>query len=179
MSDLATGAVLKVPNLQLTNQMLIVMPHDQARSNHFEGMDGIIGFSFLSKFVVEIDYENHFLTISKPEAFNPADKGEEVPIDVRQNRIFLNAQINLNNGAAVDAELVIDTGNRSPIMLNTGFNKKLVVPAKNIPIYVFGLSGKMSRKAGNIHFPMFSLHSTKIKAEHHLGRRKGISVILP
>ena len=150
LSDISMGAILKTPDLKLTNQMIIVMPRDESRSLHFDEKDGIIGFSFFSKLVVEIDYDNMQLIISKPEDLNSIDKGKKIPIDVRGNRIFLNAKVTLDNGSSIDAELVVDTGNRAALMLNTGFRQEIVLPTKYVSYFTHGLSGKMSRKTGRI-----------------------------
>lgn len=149
-SDLSMGAVLKVPNLKLTNQMIIVMPKDERRSMLFEGKDGVIGFSFFSKLIVEIDYEKFKMTLTQPEFFDAKDKGEKIPIDVRGNRIFVNAIVNLESGPPINSELVIDTGNRSALVLNTTNKPELVLPSKYISYFASSLSGKMPRKAGRI-----------------------------
>ena len=46
--------------------------------NKFEGveLDGILGYDFFKRFVVEVDYINHILTIYEPEKFNYSGDGE-------------------------------------------------------------------------------------------------------
>ena len=149
-SDLSMGAVLKVPNLSLTNQMIIVMPKDEKRSLHFQGKDGVIGFSFFSKLIIELDYENKKMIVSKPAFFDPENKGEKIPIEVRGNRIFVKAQVNLEKGSPINTELVLDTGNRSALVLNTNYRPEIILPTKYISYYASSLSGKMLRKAGRI-----------------------------
>lgn len=150
LSDIAMGLDLKVANLELTNQMIIVLPQNKGRSLLFEGKDGIIGFSFLSKFIVEIDYENQVIIFTKPEIFNPEGKGQMIPIEVSGNRIFVNAQVKLNDGSSALAGLVVDTGNRSALMLNSCYNEKLGIPSDAITYFVHGLNSKLKRKAARI-----------------------------
>lgn len=150
LSDVCLGATLRVPNLTFSNQMIVVVPHDAERSLHFEGQDGIIGFSFFGHLIVGIDYEKQLIIVSQPGTINESDLGQKIPVEVRANRIFVKADVQLENGKSIPAELVIDTGNRSALTLNTGNGNDLNLPEKTISYYARGLTNRIGRKMGRI-----------------------------
>ncbi|MFH1214557.1 MAG: PDZ domain-containing protein [Candidatus Neomarinimicrobiota bacterium] len=150
LSDVSLGATLKVPNLTLTNQMIVAIPRDATRSRQFEGVDGIIGFSLFNHLIVSINYERQYMIISQPGTVDLAKAGQAVPVDIRDNRIFLKADVKLESGAIVPGEFVVDTGNRNALMLNAGNNNALVLPARNLPYFAASLTGKAQWKMGRI-----------------------------
>lgn len=150
MSDVSTGAMLKIPNLTLTNQMIVVLPHDPNRSRQFEEQDGIIGFSLFAHLIVAINYEQQYMIITQPGTVDLTKAGQAVPVEVRDNRIFLKAAVQLENGTTVPGEFVVDTGNRNALMLNPGKNSSLTLPVKTIPCIACGLTGKSQWKMGRL-----------------------------
>jgi hypothetical protein len=150
LSDVSPGKTLKIPNLTLTNQTIVVLPRDAARSRQFEDLDGIIGFSLFNHLIVSINYERKYMIISQPGMVDLTKAGQEVPVEVRGNRIFLMAEVKLDNGATVPGEFVVDTGNRSALVLNTGRNNALKLPTRHLPYLACGLNGKVDRKIGRI-----------------------------
>jgi len=150
MSDASMGATLKVPNLALTNQTIIVLPPDPNRSRQFEEQDGIIGFSLFAHLIVSINYERQYMIITQPGTVDLTKAGHAVPVEVRDNRIFLKAAVQLENGATVPGEFVVDTGNRNALMLHPEKNDRLTLPGKTIPCVACGLTGKSQWKMGRI-----------------------------
>ncbi len=150
LADVCMGAAFKVPSLTLSNQMIVVVPHDPERSRHFEGQDGVIGFSFLGHLRVSIDYEKKLITLSKPGTSRESDLGQKIPVEVRSNRIFAKADVQLANGTTIPGEFVIDLGNRSALTLNTGSRSDLKLPEKTISYYARGLTSRIGRKMGRI-----------------------------
>jgi len=150
LSDACMGASFNIPDLSFSNQMIVVTPHDQDRSLHFEGQDGIIGFSFFGHLIVSIDYEKQLITVSQPGTINESDLGQRVPVEVRSNRIFVKSDVQLENGTTIPAELIIDAGNGSALNLNTGSSKDMSLPDKTISYFARGLTGRIDRKIGRI-----------------------------
>jgi len=150
LSDVCIGATLEVTDLKFSNQMVLVIPHDNERSLHLEGQDGIIGFSFFGHLVVSIDYENQLMTVSEPGTIYESDLGQKVPVDVRSNRIFVKADVELENGANITGEFVVDIGNTSALTLHTGSRNDLILPDKTISFYSHGLTSSIGLKMGRI-----------------------------
>ena len=85
----------------------------------FDGMDidGILGYDFLNRFVVGIDYQNQMLSIWEPDSFNYSGAGERIPITIEGNTPQLTAKID----GEYEAAFRIDTGSRSSLDLHAPF----------------------------------------------------------
>lgn len=170
LSDVCMGATFKVPSLTFSNQMIVVVPHDPERSRHFEGQDGAIGFSFFGHLMVSIDYEKQLITVSQPGTINESDLGQKVPVEVRSNRIFVKADVQLENGTTIPGEFVIDLGNRAAMTLNTGSRKDLKLPERTISYYARGLTSRVDRKMGRIKsFRIGDFQLNKVLSSFHDG----------
>jgi|GEM_PF-930133 len=149
-ADLAMGETINFPGMQLQNQMVIVMPEDSIRSLHFEGRDGIIGFSLLSRFVVKVDYDSMRVTLVEAKTFQYTGSGEEHKITIANNRIFLPVTIKMNQEVSISGDLVVDTGNSAALTLNARKNKDIVVPEKSIVYTARSINETFFRFAGRI-----------------------------
>lgn len=150
LSDVCIGETLKVSELTFSDQMVVVIPSDTNRSMRFEGQDGIIGFSFFGHLVISIDYERLLITVSEPGTINESDLGQKIPIEVRSNRIFVKADVQMENGTNITGEFVIDTGNSSALTLLIGSRNDLILPEKTILYYAHGLTSRIGLKMGRI-----------------------------
>jgi len=126
-ADLATGITLGVAGLELTDQMVIVMPHDTTRSNVFEE-HGVIGYSLFNRYVVRIDYVKHVITLIEPDKFTYEGSGQELPIKFRNNFALLECSVELIGGAKVPLELAVDTGASHALSLNVGSDDDIIIP---------------------------------------------------
>ena len=149
-ADLAMGESLSFPGMELKNQMVIVMPPDSIRSLYFEGKDGIIGFSLLSRFVLKINYDSMRVTLVEPEKFQYSGSGQAYKITVTNNRIFLPVSLKTNQEVSISADLVVDTGNSAALTLNEGSSKDIAVPEKSIAYTTRSINEEIFRYAGRI-----------------------------
>ena len=149
-ADLSVDETINFPGMELKNQMVIVMPYDSIRSLNFEGKDGIIGFSLLSRFVLEINYDSMRITLVKPEKFQYSGSGQEQKITVTNNRIFLPVSLKTNQEVPTLADLVVDTGNSAALTLNVTSSKVIAVPEKTITYITRSINEEISRYIGRI-----------------------------
>ena len=56
-------------------------------------VDGIIGFPFLSRFVVTVDYDAKQMTLALPEAFHPSSTAQVLPIELREKWPFVKGEL--------------------------------------------------------------------------------------
>jgi hypothetical protein len=84
-------------------------------------MEGLIGFDFFDKFIVEIDYESKVIRLFDPKTYHYSGLGESIPITVDQEarNPFLTAEITVQGAAAQSRKLLIDTGSNDA--LDDGF----------------------------------------------------------
>jgi hypothetical protein len=80
-------------------------------------IEGLIGFDFFEKFIVEIDYENKLIRLFDPKAYHYSGAGDSIPITVDQEarNPFLTAEITVQGGAPQSRKLLIDTGSNDAL----------------------------------------------------------------
>ena len=78
--SLASGATFTFPGMELRNQHVDLL--DQTGLEKALGvlLGGILGYDFLSRFIVEIDYDAKIMTLHKPSAWQYTGHGFVVPI---------------------------------------------------------------------------------------------------
>ena len=81
-------------------------------------LDGIIGYSMLSHYAVEVDMDRHVLTLSREHLALPPD-AISVPFTLESGFVFVQARIQGQPG-----RILIDTGDRSSLTLFGPFAKE-------------------------------------------------------
>jgi hypothetical protein len=81
---------------------------------------GVLGYDFISRFVMEIDYDNGALTLHDPKTFTYAGKGTGVPITMSGGIPVVRAKLN----GQYEGEFRIDVGSGSTVDLHGPFVKK-------------------------------------------------------
>jgi aspartyl protease/PDZ domain-containing protein len=84
-------------------------------------LEGLIGFDFFEKFIVEIDYESKVIRLFDPKTYHYSGVGESIPIivDPEARNPFLMAEITVQGIAPQSRKLLIDTGSNDA--LDDGF----------------------------------------------------------
>jgi len=95
-----------------------------------EGVDfaGLVGFEVFRRFVVEIDYARHRITLTLPEAFRYEGDGTRVPFE-------LDDRIPVVEGAidGLSGTFSIDTGSRSTVDLHAPFAREHGLASAYVP----------------------------------------------
>ncbi len=87
--------------------------------------DGIVGISFFSKKMVEINYSNHFIRISDQSKAIDLDDFQGIPFKLAGNRIFIPLKIALSKDLHVDGDFLLDLGSPYAISLTSKTAAKL------------------------------------------------------
>jgi hypothetical protein len=148
-SDLAMGVTLSVPEVEFTNQMVLVMPQDSARALHFEGKDGVIGNTLFSRFAVGIDHDMMKVSLTEPDIFAYEGCGREIPARIDRYP-FIVCDAAVAGDRTVPVELLIDTGNAAAFTLNAGSQEGLILPEKTIEYHARSVGQEILRLAGRI-----------------------------
>jgi hypothetical protein len=79
--------------------------------------EGLVGYDFFEKFVVEIDYESRVMRLFDPRTYHYSGVGESIPIivDEQARNPFLMAEITVPGAAAQQRKLLIDTGSNDAL----------------------------------------------------------------
>lgn len=84
-----------------------------------EELGGLLGYDFISRFPILIDYDNQLLTVYKPDNFNPPERGIEIPFHLVMQIPTITAEIN-----AIPGEFIVDLGNAVGLVLHHDFVKQ-------------------------------------------------------
>jgi hypothetical protein len=83
---------------------------------------GILGYDFISKFVVEIDYLRQAITLHDKAAYQYHGDGDSLPITFNAaGHPTVHAQVIDETGSPVDGTFVFDIGSGAALILNTPF----------------------------------------------------------
>jgi hypothetical protein len=117
-----TGLSLSLKGLEIVKPSITVLPiHSSISNNEGRAVDGLLGYDFFKPFVIEIDYANQRISIHEPNTYRYAGPGEIIPLEENRGHTFINATLVLADGRQVQARLLVDTGARMALMLNTPF----------------------------------------------------------
>jgi len=80
-------------------------------------IEGLVGYDFFEKFVVEIDYENKVMRLFDPKTYHYSGVGESIPIIVDQEarNPFLMAEVTVQGAAPQQRKLLIDAGSNDAL----------------------------------------------------------------
>ena len=81
-----------------------------------ETFGGVLGFDFISRFPLLIDYRDSMLTVYNPDHFTPPDGGVEVPFELAHNIPRIKAELN-----GIAGDFIVDLGNSSGLIVHKEF----------------------------------------------------------
>ena len=117
-----TGVSLSLAGLEIVKPNITILPINSSISeNEGRAVDGLLGYDFFKAFVVEIDYANQRLSVYEPQTYHYAGSGEIIPLQENHGHTFINTTLAFADGRRVQARLLLDTGARMALTLNTPF----------------------------------------------------------
>ena len=120
--DFAGDVELVLKDVVLPHQRVMVMPFDgyYARGRT---IDGLVGYDFFARFVVEIDFKGGNLVVWEPAGFAPPKEAVSVPIEFAGRLPVMPSVLTLDGGAILQARLMVDTGASQAVLLRYPFAK--------------------------------------------------------
>jgi outer membrane lipoprotein-sorting protein len=111
---------LSLDELDIFNQTVVAISFKEL--NKYEGreIDGIFGYDFISRFVVEIDYQNNLLKLYDPEFYQYKGEGQTFNIALDGNVPGVKGLVD----GKIEGYFHIDTGSRSGLDLHAPFVDK-------------------------------------------------------
>jgi hypothetical protein len=86
---------------------------------------GVLGYDFISRFVLTVDYQNQTLTLEDPEGFTYTGKGQVVPMTFSGGTPVVHGSVD-----GLEGDFRLDVGSGSSVDLHTPFVKKNDLEAK-------------------------------------------------
>ncbi len=146
---------MKIEGLIAQNQVVNMIIDESFQFSQVLGIPvhGLIGFDLFKDFVVEIDYHNEEVTLTKPQFFNNRVNNRDIvmPIHFEDNKPYLRTTIMTDKNEAISVKLLIDTGASDAIWLSTKSDERINIPEKHIDTFLGkGLSGDLHGTKGRI-----------------------------
>jgi len=104
----------------------VVSAIDLSRLPRLEGhrIDGILGYDFISRYVMAIDYARHELRIYDRPAFHYDGPGVSIPVTLINRFPHIDADVKLADGETIRGRMVIDVGSNGSLSLTKAFVDK-------------------------------------------------------
>ena len=161
---IAAGLSLGVKGVTVLNQSVAVLSLDDFPCEARD-IAGIIGYDFIKKFVVEIDYEAKVLRLVDPENFHYEGNGVLLPLTIiRTPRV--RAGIKPPGRAVIEGSFEIDTGHEGTMVINSPFvNRHQLLDSlgHGIPTTgrgIGGISRRTSARLENVQLGSYIVPST-------------------
>lgn len=139
------GVTLKLGDFELPEATFLAVDLSPLESlmGH---IDVVLGYEFLGRAVLEVDYLTRTVTFHAPESFAYQGSGTRVPFTLQNNHPHIRAEIALGDGKTAEGTFMVDTGARPAVHLNRGFVEKheikAVVPkVLELPARIGGVGG--------------------------------------
>ncbi len=144
------GNEFKIDEITGQNQDIYILLNENfdISSELGKQVNGIIGYSIFSSFIVEIDYRDRYVYFHNPEYYNYKKKrlrAVEVPLIIHDTKPYIEISVTLDNGEKIPVKLLLDTGNSHAIWLDAQNNKNIKLPGKNMNTKLgTGLNGEVT-----------------------------------
>jgi hypothetical protein len=98
-----------IGDAEVRDQIVSAIPLDALEGPIGRRIDGIIGYDFLSRFVVEIDYAHKQLRLKDQATYKHAP-GSPVPLTIEDSTPFVDASVEVPGAKPVPGHFTLDTG---------------------------------------------------------------------
>ena len=78
-------------------------------------VDGIIGYDFFDRYVVEIDYDANIVRLFERKTYNYSGNGEVIPITIKKKHAYVTAKMKLAGRESVAREYLVDSGSSDAV----------------------------------------------------------------
>ncbi len=157
LGDAVEGSVHSVtfdlPGVTLQNQPVAVASLNFDPYLGFRA-DGILGYDFISTFVVEISYTDKLINLYDPAAYIPKTSAKSIPITLLEGTLpAIHARITQADGTAVEGQFTVDTAAGGGIIFSAPFvraHRLLAANPKTIEALSVGPEGKSRERIGRV-----------------------------
>lgn len=107
----ATGDGVEIRDLKVA----VLELQDEMQTFDWDKPAGLIGYDFLSRFVVDLDFDQHILTLSEPTTYTHTGAGQALPMQLHNN--IPTVEITLDGGCT--GRFIVDVGNAFVLSVNS------------------------------------------------------------
>jgi len=139
------GVTLTLAGATLKNQIVAAVPLDQLEPMLGQKIDGILGYDFLSRFVVELDWRHNTMKLYDRDRYKHTASGERIAITLGGSTPQADAAIAVPGREPIHGMFTIDTGCACSVQMSSPFvdaNKLLeAVPEAKVAGFGAGAGG--------------------------------------
>ncbi|MCA9753387.1 MAG: aspartyl protease family protein [Gemmatimonadetes bacterium] len=130
---------VRLPGVEVDGQTVVTLPLDGLAETLGRPIRGILGWDFLSRFVVELDYPGRRLALFAPGTYEPRTGASPVPLRVEANVPRVTGAIDGHAGS-----FLLDTGNAARLFVHASFAREigLIDRAEESEILIAGIGGE-------------------------------------
>jgi predicted aspartyl protease len=111
---------LALPGIEISRQTVVTVPLDDVEAALGTRIDGILGYDFLSRFAVEIDYALQRLALFPSGGYVPRGGAARCPLRIEANVPRLEGRLDGEHAGS----FVLDTGNAYALLLHAPFVRR-------------------------------------------------------
>jgi hypothetical protein len=159
-ANIVAGTRVSVGSLSLLDQSVISIPleaipfFDELDEVYF---DGIIGYDFLRRFAVEINYDQMQVVIAESDNYqspfeSPADDWQTLALEVSGGMPFLTTQVSTAPGETIGVKLLVDTGSTGSFSLIASSIDGVALPGEYYVTTSQGLTGDILSRVTQFDF---------------------------
>jgi hypothetical protein len=143
-----SGVSLALPGVATFNQTVAVLPLEFLSSIMGQSVAGLIGYDFISQFVIEVDYARRKMNVYAPATYRYSGTGDVLPIKFIDKSPFIRVKITMEGREAVEGTVELETECTGALVVQRSFAEahQLLKSVKGFRLgNVGGAGGSMSR----------------------------------
>lgn len=156
-ANFVKGVTYNVSGAEFTDEHSIALPTAeffQPLENSFgREFDGVLGYNFLNRFVVEIDYANQTINLYDPANYRYTGSGEVISIRINDKKPYITATLTPMEGSPIQSNLHVDLGFGGGLSFNANFvaeNNLIQSARKTIESFSRGAGGETATRVGRV-----------------------------
>ncbi len=144
---------LQIGNAIYKSTSAAILKNDVFNLSAYFGMSihGLIGYDFFKSFIVKINYDAGILKVYKHRKSRLFKLTEPIPINLINNKPYIQAKVTTQQGAVLPLQLLVDNGSGVALSLESFDDHPFQLPKKIIPANLgVGLSGNITGFKGRV-----------------------------
>lgn len=115
------GVTTKLGGATVSNQIVAAILLDDLEKMIMRPFDGILGYDFISRFVVEIDYVKQEMRLFDRTKYQHAGTGKPIAVTLEDSTPYIDASVEIPKRGLLPGHFVLDTGCVCDVQLFTPF----------------------------------------------------------
>lgn len=121
--SVAKGVSFSLPGVKLFYKEVGVLPLEFDSDVPGLKISGLIGYDFVKRFVVEVDFAERVINLYNPRGYRYRGKGQSIPIKMMDNNPYIAATVVLPGLSPVKGMFLLDSGTGQDVIFNSPYVK--------------------------------------------------------